>query len=186
MKKVIILLADGVEEIEALTQVDYCRRAGITIDMVSVNNTLKIIGAHNIVFEAEKYLNEVDIDSYDGVIIPGGLVGVENILANEKALEIVKKSADKGQMVAAICAGPLVLDKLNLLENKKYSCYPGIEEKIKQGDYIKNKVLRDGDIITAPAPAFAQEFSISIVEYLLGTDAVLELQEDVVFIKWDR
>lgn len=186
MEKVIILLADGVEEIEALTQVDYCRRSNITIDMVSANETLKIIGAHNIIFEAEKYLKDIVIEDYDGVIIPGGLIGVKNLIKNKEAMNLVKRANEQNSLIAAICAGPLILDELNILENKKFSCYPGLEENIENGDYIKNKVLRDNNVITAPAPAFAQEFAMAIIEYLTDIDQVLALKEDVVFIKWDR
>lgn len=184
MKKVIILLADGLEEIEALTQVDYLRRVKIEIDMVSISNNLTITGDHNIIFKAEKFLDNVDLSEYDGIIIPGGMAGVERLMENSKVLESIKFMDDSGKMVAAICAGPLVLDKAGVLYNRRFTCYTGIEKAILTGRHTKKPSVVDENIITAAGPAYAQKFSFEIVNYLLGKDEVKELKDDILYKKF--
>ena len=179
MKKVIILFADGVEEVEALTQVDYLRRAEIEVNMVSISNNLTITGAHNIIFKAEDFLDKID-GEYDGIIIPGGLKGVENILNKEKAIELVIQMYNAGKLVAAICAGPLVLEKAGVLNGKDFTVYPGLENKILTGNYKKKGTVVIGNIITAAGPIYAGKFAFKIVKYLLGSEASDKLEQEVL------
>ena len=184
MKKVIILLADGLEEIEALTQVDYFRRINIEIDMVSISNNLTITGDHNIIFKAEKFLDNIDLNEYDGIIIPGGMAGVEKLMESNEVLKSIKYMDDEGKMVAAICAGPLVLDKAGVLYNRKFTCYTGIEKGILNGKHTRKPSMVDENIITAAGPAYAQKFSFEIINYLEGKDKVKELKDDILYKKF--
>ncbi|QQK07955.1 DJ-1 family glyoxalase III [Miniphocaeibacter halophilus] len=184
MSKVIILLADGIEEVEALTQVDYLRRVGIEVDMVSVSDSLTITGAHNIVFQAEKFLKDIDFEEYDGIIIPGGLEGVENLMADARVLETVKNMHLARKMIAAICAGPLVLNKAGILDERRYTCYTGIENRILNGRHRNEAVVIDDNIITAAGPAYAQKFAFNIVKDLLGRNAVKELKKDILYKRY--
>ncbi len=183
MKKVIILLADGLEEIEALTQVDYLRRVGIKIDMVSISNNITITGDHNIIFKAEKFLDNIDLNDYDGIIIPGGMAGVERLMESKETLKSIKYMNDNKKMIAAICAGPLVLDKAEVLSNRQFTCYTGIEKGILKGRHSKKSSVVDENIITAAGPAYAQKFSFEIINYLLGKDKVKKLKEDILYKK---
>ncbi len=184
MKKVIVLLADGVEEVEALTQVDYLRRAGVEVVMVSANDGLSVTGSHNIRFKAEEFIEDINVEEYDGLIVPGGLEGVENLIANETVLEAIRKMNKGGKLIAAICAGPLVLYEAGVLEGKVYTCYPGIEKKIFKAKFIKESSITDGNIITAPGPAYSQKLAFKIVRYLLERQDVKALKNDILYKKF--
>ncbi|HAE91563.1 DJ-1 family glyoxalase III [Tissierella praeacuta] len=182
MKKVILFLAEGFEEVEALTVVDYLRRKDVAVDTVSITEDNKVKGVHDIVVIADKVINSInDIDSYDAVIIPGGLPGATNLRDNHKVIDIVKKANRNGKLVAAICAGPIVLEKAGVIHGKNVTSYPGFEDELMSGIYIDDSVVRDCNIITAKGPALAVEFAIEIMRYLLGEEKVDELKKDILY-----
>lgn len=182
MKQAILFLAEGFEEVEALTVVDYLRRMDIDVHTVSITKEYKVKGAHNIVVLADKTIDDVkDIDLYDAVIIPGGLPGATNLRDNDKVIDIVKKVSDNGKLAAAICAGPIVLEKAGIIKSKKVTSYPGFEGDLKDVVYIEQDVVRDGNIITARGPALAVDFAIEIVKYLLGEEKAEELRKDILY-----
>ncbi|MGJ0845516.1 4-methyl-5(b-hydroxyethyl)-thiazole monophosphate biosynthesis [Tissierella praeacuta DSM 18095] len=182
MKKVILFLAEGFEEVEALTVVDYLRRKDVAVDTVSITEDNKVKGVHDIVVIADKVINSInDIDSYDAVIIPGGLPGATNLRDNNKVIDIVKKANRNGKLVAAICAGPIVLEKAGVIHGKNVTSYPGFEDELMSGIYIDDSVVRDCNIITAKGPALAVEFAIEIMRYLLGEEKVDELKKDILY-----
>ncbi|WP_312906707.1 DJ-1 family glyoxalase III [Tissierella praeacuta] len=182
MKKVILFLAEGFEEVEALTVVDYLRRKDVAVDTVSITEDNKVKGVHDIVVIADKVINSInDINSYDAVIIPGGLPGATNLRDNHKVIDIVKKANRNGKLVAAICAGPIVLEKAGVIHGKNVTSYPGFEDELMSGIYIDDSVVRDCNIITAKGPALAVEFAIEIMRYLLGEEKVDELKKDILY-----
>lgn len=183
--KTIVFLAEGFEEVEALTVVDYLRRMDIDVEMVSIGEkTVK--GAHGIEVVADKLIGELDVVSnYDGVIIPGGLPGASNLRDNERVIEIVKEMNKDKKLVAAICAGPIVLDKAAIIEDREVTSYPGFEDDLKNAKYVKKGVAVDGNIITARGPAYAVNFAISIVRYLLDEDKAVELEKDILYKELD-
>ncbi len=182
MKKVILFLAEGFEEVEALTVVDYLRRKDVAVDTVSITEDNKVKGVHDIVVIADKVINSInDIDSYDAVIIPGGLPGATNLRDNNKVIDIVKKANRNGKLVAAICAGPIVFEKAGVIHGKNVTSYPGFEDELMSGIYIDDSVVRDCNIITAKGPALAVEFAIEIMRYLLGEEKVDELKKDILY-----
>ena len=125
-----ILLAEGFEEIEALTQTDVLRRAGIEVKNVGVTGEF-VTGSHGITVKADVTIDEAAKTVPEGIILPGGIPGTPNIAKSEKAVELIKAVSEKGGLVAAICAAPSVLGELGLLEGKKAICYPGFEDKLK-------------------------------------------------------
>ncbi|HZJ83017.1 MAG TPA: DJ-1 family glyoxalase III [Clostridia bacterium] len=180
--KVIVFLADGFEEVEGLTAVDYLRRMDIEVEMVSITGNKIVQGAHDIVVLADKIIDEIEeIDLYDGVVIPGGLPGATNLRDNARVIEIVKEIAQEEKLVAAICAGPIVLEKAGVIEGKKVTSYPGFEDQLSGGIYLEESVVRDGNIITARGPALAVDFAIEIVKYLLGTEKADELKDGILY-----
>ncbi|CAK7065768.1 DJ-1 family glyoxalase III [Tissierella sp.] len=182
MKKVILFLAEGFEEVEALTVVDYLRRKDINVDTVSITEDNEVKGAHEIVVLADKTINDIkDIDDYDAVIIPGGLPGATNLRDNDKVIDVVKKINENGKLTAAICAGPIVLERAGIIKDKEITSYPGFEDDLKNGVYIEKNVVRDGNIITARGPALAVDFAIEIIRYLLGEEKAEELKKDILY-----
>lgn len=178
----LVFLADGFEEVEALTVVDYLRRMDIKVDTVSISGDKEVKGAHNIIVIADKLLEEVDeLDQYKAVIIPGGMPGATNLRDNEDVIDTVKNMYDKDQLVAAICAGPIVLERAGIIKDKKITSYPGFESDLEGAIYKEQSVVMDGNIITSRGPYFAVEFAIEIVEYLLGADKAEQLKDNILY-----
>ena len=181
MKKILLLLAEGFEEIEALTPVDYMRRMDIVVDTCSINKGKKVIGAHNIMVEADKVLDEIgSSEGYDGLIIPGGLPGATNLRDNNRVIELVKEFHGKEKLIGAICAGPIVLEQAGILEGKEVTSYPGFEDQLKDSIYKEKIVVQDGNIITGRGPAVAVYFSLELIENLIGKEKVEELRKDIL------
>ncbi|GFN35490.1 DJ-1 family glyoxalase III [Tepidimicrobium xylanilyticum] len=181
MKKILLLLAEGFEEVEALTTVDYLRRMDIVVDTCSIHGEKKVMGAHRIAVEADKTLAEIDSSKdYDGVVLPGGLPGATNLRDDERVIELVQEFNEEGKIVAAICAAPIVLERAGIIKDKKVTSYPGFEEDLKGSQYLEDLVVQDGNIITARGPAVAVYFALSIVENLVGEDKKEELKKDIL------
>lgn len=179
--KVMVFLAQGFEEVEALTAVDYLRRMDIDAEMVSITDNKEVMGAHEIIVTADRTIEEIeDIDTYDGAVIPGGLPGATNLRDNPKVIEIVRKINENGKLVAAICAGPIVLDRAGIIKGKKVTSYPGFEDQLKGAVYEEQRVVTDGNIITARGPALAVYFAVEIVKYLLGEEKADELKRGIL------
>lgn len=168
MSKVLVPLANGFEEIEAITVIDVLRRAGIEVQTASINEKKEVVGAHNITVLADFYLSEIDIDSLDMIILPGGWGGTV-ALKNDKNIEKILKEMDKkGKNIGAICAAPLVLHNASVLKHD-YTCYPSIEKQIREDGFSDTKmIIEDGNIITSRGPATAICFALFIVKKLKG------------------
>lgn len=180
---VIIFLAKGFEEVEALTVVDYLRRvSNITVDMVSIGDGLQVLGAHNIEIKADKNINELqDLTSYDAIVIPGGMPGATNLRDNKDVIKIVQEINGMGKLVAAICAGPIVLEEARVIDGKEVTSYPGFDKDLPNSIYKEDDVVIDGNIITARGPAKAVDFSIEIVKYLVGERQAGELKANILY-----
>ncbi len=182
--KLILFLADGFEEIEALTPVDYLRRVDVTIDTVSITNEKEVRGAHNIRVIADKTIDDLeDLEAYDGVIIPGGIPGATNLRDNPRVIGLVQKMNNQGKLASAICAGPIVLEKAGILGGKKLTSHPGFSQEFKDYDYQEDNVVVDGNIITSRGPALAVDFTIEIARFLLGDQAVEKIKKSILYNK---
>lgn len=187
MKKILLLLAEGFEEIEALTPVDYMRRMDIVVDTCSITTEKNVAGAHKITVAADKILNEIDsIEEYDGLIIPGGLPGATNLRDNSRVIELVKEFNKKDKLIGAICAGPIVLERAGIIKDKEVTSYPGFEDDLKASIYKEDIVVQDGNIITARGPAVAVYFTLQLVESLLGEEKVEELRKNILLDKVEK
>ncbi len=182
---IIVFLADGFEEVEALTVVDYLRRVdNIKVDTVSIKNSLKVLGAHNIEVTADKTIDQLeDISLYDGLVIPGGMPGASNLRDNKEVIKIIEEINKNGKLVAAICAGPIVLERAKVIDGKKVTSYPGFEKDLPSSIYKEDDVVCDGNIITARGPAKAEDFAIEIVRSLAGEKAVEDLKTNILYKK---
>lgn len=165
--KVAVLIANGSEEIEALTPVDVLRRAQAQVDLISVSGE-KVIGSHGIVISADKQSNEVDFSEYSAIVVPGGMPGAVNIANDEKVILALKKAKNDGRLIASICASPaVVLANNGLLKVKKATCYPAQQFISSLGEkYTGADVEVCDNIITANGPKSAMAFALSICKYL--------------------
>ena len=187
-KKAIVLLAEGFEEVEALTPVDYLRRAGIEVLTASIGEGKAIKGARNIQVAADTTLKEYldKADSCDAVIIPGGMPGAANLAASGEVGALIKKMALAGKWVCAICAAPaVVLAPLGLLLGRRFTCYPGMETKVQGGQWSDERVVisaspAGGGFITSRAAGCAGEFAIAVIRQLLGESEAEKIAKAVL------
>lgn len=179
---VIVFLANGCEEIEALTQIDVLRRCGVEVKGVSITSEKVIKGSRNIDFLADTTIFDIDFEEVEMVILPGGLIGRDNLLKSKEVVAVCKKFNEIGKYVAAICASPSVLGESGILQGKKATCYPGFESQLKGADIIEGEnVVIDGNIITSRGPATAMEFALEIVKILKGEDVYKEVKAGLLF-----
>ena len=185
INKVIVLLADGFEEVETVTPITFFRRAGIDVVAASIGDDLTVKGARGVQMTADTMLAEAGGD-WDAVVVPGGLQGAQNIASCEKAGALLKSMAAAGKLVCAICASPaLVLAPLGLLAGKKFTCYPDMEEKIKEnnwpcGEWLQHNTVTDGNIITSRAAGTSGNFAIAIIEKLLDKETAQKIAATVL------
>lgn len=165
MAKVAVILADGFEEIEALTVVDVLRRANITCHMVGFE--AQVTGSHAIQVQAD-CLFDGDLSDYDLIVLPGGMPGSAHLRDNEQLIAELQKCEQVGKKIAAICAAPIVLNRAGLLKDKEFTCYDGVQEQIADGHYRKETVVVDGQLTTSRGPATALAFAYNLVEQLGG------------------
>lgn len=168
-KTVYILLAEGFEEIEAITPADILRRMELDVKLVGVSSK-QVRGAHGIELTADLTLNRAASAIPDGVILPGGMPGAKNLDSCRPVRELVSKVAENGGAVAAICAAPMVLGRMGLLRGKKATCYPGFEEHLTEAILLKDSVVTDGCFVTGNGPGAAAEFGFAVGSLL--TDGV--------------
>jgi 4-methyl-5(b-hydroxyethyl)-thiazole monophosphate biosynthesis len=180
MKKVFIFLAEGFEETEAVATIDVMRRGGLDVTSVSITGKQTVTSSHGVTINADTLFEKADISSADMLVLPGGMPGASNLNAHAGIKNTLKEFAENGKKIAAICAAPLVLGGLGLLEGKKATAYPGFESTLKGATYIKSPTVKDGNIITGRGPGFAFQFGLAIVEELLGKAKADEVAEGML------
>lgn len=180
-KIVAVFLADGFEEIEALTPVDILRRAGVAVKTAAVTGDgLVVKGAHGIPVTCDCRAAELDASSLAMTIFPGGLPGATNLAADETTLSIVRKVFAQGGFTAAICAAPIALKAAGVLTTQAYTCYPSFEKQI-GGNYTAAQVQRDGQLITGRGPGASAEFAFELLKALGLEDEAKKLRVGMVF-----
>lgn len=178
MMKTAVLLADGFEEIEALTVVDIMRRANVQCDMIAIKD-INVTGAHNIGVKADKVIDN-DIKDYDLIVLPGGMPGATNLQQDMKVLDTVRYFNENNKYVAAICAAPIVLASVGIIENRNITSYPGFEDQLSGCNYKEDRVVVDGNIITSRGPATAMEFAYKLLEQL-GIESHKEISKGMLY-----
>ena len=165
MIKVSVLLADGFEEIEALTVVDLLRRAQIYVDTISIMEDYTVHGAHGINIQTEDLFEEVNFVESDMIVLPGGMPGTLNLQKNKMVTDAIEYCVKNEKLVAAICAAPMILGDLGYLDGKDAVCFPGFEDSLTESNILSDGVVRDGNFITAKGAGKALEFGAAIVDY---------------------
>ena len=166
--KTFIFLADGFEEIEAITYIDILRRADINITTISISDKKEVHGAHGITVLADCLFAEIDFSDNDLICLPGGMPGTKNLDAHEGLKNLILTQAQKGKYLAAICAAPSILGKMNLLKGKEATCFPGFEDQMLGSVLSDKKVVKSGNFITAKGAGVAVQFALMVVEELKG------------------
>lgn len=179
MKKAYVFLAEGFEEIEAVTPVDLLRRAGVDAHFVSVTGKKAVTGAHGITYQADLLFEE--ITAADLLVLPGGMPGTTNLLSHQGLLQLLRAQNQAKKQIAAICAAPMILGALGLLCGKRATIYPGMESHLIDAIPCTDAVVTDGNITTSRAPGTAIPFSLRLAELLTGDSAALTA--DIVFQK---
>jgi 4-methyl-5(b-hydroxyethyl)-thiazole monophosphate biosynthesis len=169
MVKVLVFLATGFEEIEALTVVDILRRAGVDVTVAGLTPNVTE-GKHGVKVVPDKSIDDVKVEDFDAVIAPGGNPGYKNLRKDPRVIDMVKKAFNSNKIVAAICAGPTVLSDAGVLEGKACTIYPGMDQELEAGGGKPKHdiVVVDGNIITSRGPATALPFALKLAEKLAG------------------
>ncbi len=178
---VYLLLENGFEMCEALAPVDILRRGGVNVTTVGVSGK-EIKSSHGVGVTADALLSDIDFSEMEMLIIPGGQPGVDNLWENEKIRELVSQVADKKIKISAICAAPIILARLGILDGKKCTCYPSCEEELpKDGFDGKAGVVRDGEIITGRAAGDAYDFAFEILRELRGEEVAEAVKNAICY-----
>jgi 4-methyl-5(b-hydroxyethyl)-thiazole monophosphate biosynthesis len=181
MPRVLVPLADGFEEIEATTIIDILRRADVDVVTASLKPGA-VRAAHGLVYMTDATLDEVAGQEFDLIALPGGLPGADNLDNDERIHGMIKKQANAGKPVAAICAAPKVLANAGLLDGKKATSYPGFVDKmdLPNTTYTGAPLEKDGKITTSRGPGTAMDFALSLVEDLQGAAKRKEVEDALV------
>ena len=180
MKKVALFLAKGFEEIEAIGTIDILRRAQIDVVTVSITDNKTVTGTHNIPVIADHTLNDTDFENFDMIILPGGMPGAKHLNEQEDLKKLIIEFNSKGKLIAAICAAPMVLGGLGILDGKRATCYPGFEPELIGAKTTGESVVVDDNIITGKGPGFVFDFGLRLVEQLLGLQDRREVQNGLL------
>lgn len=176
---IIVLLADGFEEIEALTPVDLLRRAGLDVKTVGAYGKIAV-GSHGIPVVCDLLTNEVNLSDVSTVIFPGGMPGSLNLDALPFTNEVIESVLARGGRIAAICAAPLIFGRRGLLNGKRATCYPGFEKELIGATCTGEAVVTDGQITTARSMGVALEFAKELVALTVNPDKALDISKSIV------
>ena len=180
MSKVYVFLAEGFEEIEGLTVVDLLRRAKIETEMVSIMDTKQVTGSHGIEVTADSMFADNDYADAEILVLPGGMPGTLNLGNHEGLCELLKKQYDAEKKIAAICAAPSVFGQLGFLNGRIATCYPGFEIKLEGAIVLATKVAVDGHVTTSRGMGTAIDFSLKLIEQLIGLETAMEISEGIL------
>ncbi len=178
MASVITILADGFEEVEAITFIDLLRRAHIEVTVLGLEK-LEVLGSHNIRVVADMLLDDFS-EPFHAVVLPGG-PGTTNLATSEKVISLVKKAYEDRKICAAICAAPTVLARAGILAGKKVSCYPGTEDRLMGGISVDEPVTVDGTVITSRGVGTAIPFALQLISTLKGQDTAKTVGRAILY-----
>jgi 4-methyl-5(b-hydroxyethyl)-thiazole monophosphate biosynthesis len=180
MAKILVPLANGFEEIEAVTIIDVNVRAGNDVVTASLNECLEVVGANGITLKANTTLEEVKNDDFDMIVLPGGAQGTENLASNETLTALLQTYAKNNKPLAAICAAPYALHHAGVL-SENFTCYPSFEQQIRTQGYNPHQaIVQDGLILTSRGPGTAIYFALEIVKMLNGEEVANALKEGML------
>jgi len=172
MSKVLVPLAQGCEELEAVTIIDLLVRAGIDVTTASLDDNLVITASRGVQLVAQTTLDQILMQSFDLVVLPGGLPGADHLQQDQRIIKLLQKTQAEGNWVAAICAAPKVLVEAGLLDHKQATSFPGVIDQAPAigMQYLDQPVVEDGKIVTSKGPGTAMDFTLTLIERLMGLE----------------
>lgn len=181
MSRVLVPLASGFEEIEAVAIIDVLRRAEVEVLVASLDEEKLVKGANGITIQTDMQVRDISVDTLDMIILPGGWDGTYALADDENVQRILQEMDSKGKNIAAICAAPFALNKAGVLKHN-YTCYPSVEEQIRKDGYLGDKamVVEDANVMTSRGPATAICFALAIVKKLKGEETYMALKEGLL------
>ena len=182
-KRAVVFIAEGFEEVEALTPVDLLRRAGAEVCMAAVGGSLEVTGRSGIRVVCDALIENAEAETADMLILPGGLPGVTNLGACDELCAMLKKFAREGREIAAICAAPTLLGQLGILEGKKAICYPGMEDQLLGADVTFDEVVRDGALTTSRGVGTALPFALALIGVLFDAETAEKIAAGIAYRK---
>lgn len=179
--EILVVAADGSEEVETIAPVDLFRRAGIEVTFAGLNTELKL--SRGIKVAPDTLLHDVDPEKkFSAVIIPGGTDGVENLAKSEHLEQILLSNRERGSFICSICAGPLVVDKFGLFpENINLTSHPSVKDKLSKYNYKDDSVVHDGVFITSRGAGTAIDFALKIIEILIDSETAEKVSKGIVY-----
>lgn len=169
MDNTYVFLADGFEEIEALTAVDVLRRAGLDVKTVSITASNQVKGAHGVEVNTDMLFADTSFADARLLVLPGGMPGASNLYAYEPLRKLIEIHNDAKKPIAAICAAPaVVLGQMGLLKGHKATCYPGFEEMCDGAEMVDSRAVVSGNIITGNGPASALTWALTVARQMVG------------------
>ena len=181
MAQAYVFLAEGFEEIEGLTVVDILRRADIQTEMIAIGEELQVTGSHGIKVTADRLFQLGELRDAELYVLPGGMPGTKHLMEHQGLSILLKQMDNAGKKLAAICAAPSVLGKLELLKGRKAVCYPGFEDKLTGATVLKDAVAVDGNVTTSRGMGTAIPFALSLVAQLKGEKAAKDLAKGIIY-----
>ena len=187
MGTIYLFLAEGFEEVEALSVVDIVRRAGLSIKTVSVTGQETVTSSHGVNIKADMLFDaEAICQDAEMLVLPGGLPGATNLAAHEGLRKVLLGFCAAGRPLAAICAAPLVYGRMGLLKGKKATCYPGFEENLEGAEYTAALVEEDGQFITGKGPAAVFAFGYAIAARLIGAEKTQAVKNGMLYNELEK
>jgi 4-methyl-5(b-hydroxyethyl)-thiazole monophosphate biosynthesis len=179
-KEVLVPIAEGTEELEAVTIIDVLRRAEARVTVASVGG-LQVTASRGVYLVADTLISECSGTDYDLIVLPGGMPGAQNLCDSSLLGVLLKRQYDEGRLYAAICASPaVVLEHHGLLEGKRATCHPSFVDRLKSGETVPSRVVVDGQCVTSQGPGTALEFALTLVELLFAKDKADEIAQAMV------
>jgi len=181
MSRVLVPLAVGFEEIEAVSIIDVLRRAEVEVLVASLGENMLVKGANGITVQADLHVKSVSADELDMIVLPGGWGGTNALAEDENVQGLLREMDAKGKNIGAICAAPFALNKAGVLK-EKYTCYPSVEKEIRQEGYMGDaqQVVEDANVMTSRGPGTAICFGLAIARKLKGEDTYNALKEGLL------
>ncbi len=182
-----VFLADGFEEIEALGTVDILRRCGLAVQTLSVTGRRVVEGAHGLVVKADSLFRRNHMRDAEVIVIPGGLKGAQTLYSNQILRQVLIQQYARGTVLAAICAGPIVLDACGLLEGRHMTCYPSMETQMECKLHYHSDcyVVCHDNVVTAAGPAATRCFAFTLAERFAGAETTEKVKADMLFSNID-